>query len=142
VILVDVNLLVYSIDAGNRFHAETRTWWDNVLSSEQKVGLCLPSILGFLRLATNPRIFESPLAVHDAIGRIEGWLDQPRTTLLLPTTRHWKILRGLLESLGLAANLTTDAHLAAYAIEHGYELYSNDTDFGRFPDLRWVNPLT
>jgi uncharacterized protein len=141
VILPDVNLLVYSIDETSPFHSATRRWWDAALSSTEAVGLCYPSVLGFVRLTTSRSVFESPLAVDDAVGIAESWLAQPNVTLLVPTPRHWPILAELLRAATRGATLTTDAHLAAHAIEHGYTLYSNDLDFGRFEGLRWKNPL-
>lgn len=140
-IFPDVNLLVYAVDATSPFHARARRWWDAVLSSDQPVGLCYPSLLGFVRLVTNRRVFESPLGLGGALDIAESWLRQPNANLVLPTGRHWSILSGLLRSAAGSANLTTDAHIAAYAIEHGYTLYSNDWDFGRFAELRWKNPL-
>jgi toxin-antitoxin system PIN domain toxin len=141
VILPDVNLLVYSVDATSPLHAKTRRWWDGVLSSTEAVALCYPSVLGFVRLTTNRSVFESPLGIDDSLEIVASWLAQPTVTLLLPTARHWPILATLLRSATRGANLTTDAHLAAHAIEHGCTLYSNDRDFGRFEGLRWMNPL-
>ncbi len=141
-ILPDVNLLVYAIDEISPFHEQSREWWDQLLSSTKPVGLSYPSILGFIRLTTNRRIFESPLSIDAAVGYVESWLGQPNTTLLLPTARHWRMLAKFLRSTGVGANLTTDAHLAALAIEHGCTLCSNDGDFERFEGLRWENPLS
>ena len=140
-ILPDVNLLIYAVDESSRFHEKTRDWWDEVLSSPQIVGLCYPSLLGFIRLVTNRRIFDAPLPVSEALEYVAAWLAQPNTTIVVPTSRHWPLLANLLESAGVAANLTTDAHIAALAIEHGYTVYSNDSDFGRFEQLQWINPL-
>jgi toxin-antitoxin system PIN domain toxin len=142
VILPDVNLLVYSVDETSPFHSQTRRWWDGALSSTEAVGLCYPSVLGFVRLTTSRSVFESPLGVDDAVQIATRWLAQPNVTLLVPTPRHWPILSALLRSATSGASLTTDAHIAAHAIEHGYTLYSNDRDFGRFEGLRWRNPLT
>ena len=140
-ILPDVNLLVYAVDETSIFHADAKVWWDGTLSSTRIVGLCYPSLLGFIRLVTSRRVFESPLSVDDAVAYAEGWLAQPNTTIVVPTARHWPLLAELLKSTGVAANLTTDAHIAALAIEHGYTVYSNDSDFSRFKNLRWENPL-
>ncbi len=140
-ILPDVNLLVYAIDETSIFHNDAKTWWDETLSSSRIVGLCYPSILGFIRLVTNRRIFASPLSVAETVEYVDGWLAQPNTTIVVPSPRHWPILVTLLESTGVGANLTTDAHIAALAIEHGFTVYSNDSDFGRFDNLRWENPL-
>lgn len=141
-ILPDVNLLVYAVDATSPFHDRTRRWWDDALSSTLTVGLCFPSMLGFIRLTTNRRMFEAPLGVGDALDRVQSWLDQPNVMLLAPTARHWSILSGLLRSSVAGTNLTTDAHIAAYAIEHAGTVYTNDRDFGRFEGLRWKNPLS
>ena len=98
-------------------------------------------ILGFLRLTTNPRVMPHPLPVDNATAIVDTWLAQPPARCLEPTERHGPLLRGLLRKTGSAGNLTTDAHLAALAIEHGATLMSTDNDFARFPGLRWRDPL-
>ena len=98
-------------------------------------------VLGFVRISTSARIFETPLTVEQAGSTVDGWLAQPVVRMVEPTERHWPILRALLESSGSGGNLTSDAHLAALAIEHGAVLCSADRDFGRFDKLRWHNPL-
>ena len=140
-ILQDVNLLVYAVDETSAFHPRARTWWDNALSSSQIVGLCYPSMLGFIRLTTNRRVFVAPLSVDQAMEYVHSWLAQSNTTTVVPTPRHWPLFETLLKSTGTGANLTTDAHIAALAIEHGYTVFSNDADFSRFENLRWKNPL-
>lgn len=140
-ILPDINLLVYAVDETSPYHAASRRWWDETLSSTQTVALCWPSILGFVRLVTNRRIFQSPMTAAEALDRVDGWLAQPNSFLVSPTPRHWSLLSTLLRSMGVAGNLTTDAHIAALAIEHGATLCSNDNDFARFEQLRWENPL-
>ncbi len=105
------------------------------------MGLAWAVVLGFLRLATSARIFPRPLDPEQALAVVDGWLARPCVTALAPGEEHWRILRGLLGESGTAGNLTTDAHLAALAIEHGAELCSTDADFARFPRLSWVNPL-
>lgn len=90
---------------------------------------------------SGPRILESPLPVETAVDHVSDWLAQPNARFLLPGARHLEIAFDLLRTLGTAGNLTTDVQLAALAIEHKGELHSNDTDFGRFDDLQWVNPL-
>ena len=112
-----------------------------VLSGQEPVGFTWPVLLAFLRLATRAQIFENPLTLQEAFEIIDGWLAQPCALILSPTERHLSIIRGLLDPLGTAGNLTTDADLAALAIEHGGEVCSADADFGRFHGLRWWNPL-
>jgi toxin-antitoxin system PIN domain toxin len=98
-------------------------------------------VFGFVRIVTNPRILAEPLSVSDAIAYVNGWFEQPCVQIVEPLDGHWGLAASLLEQAGTAGNLTTDAHLAALAIQHGCELCSTDTDFGRFPGLRWRNPL-
>lgn len=137
-----VNLLVHAHDSGSRRHGAARAWWEALMNASGSVGLPWVAILGFIRITTNPRILDDPLDVGGAIRRVRSWLAQPQTVLIHPGDRHADILFGLLEAAGTAGNLTTDAHLAALAIEHQAELHSTDSDMARFPGLRWVNPLT
>ena len=95
----------------------------------------------FVRLSTRAHVFTHPLDGAEAFDIVEGWLAQPCAVVVHPTERHLEVLRGLVEPLGTAGNITTDAHLAALAVEHGAEICSADSDFARFPGLRWTNPL-
>jgi len=141
VIIVDLNLLLYAVNEQAPDHLEARRWWESALNGDRTVGLTWLVILGFLRLTTHPRVMPHPIAHDDALRVVEGWLQQPPTEIVSPTPRHWEILRSLLQPLSTAGNLTSDAHLAAIAIEHGAELCSADSDFSRFRQLNWVNPL-
>lgn len=105
------------------------------------MGFAWVVLLAFLRLCTRPVVFSRPLSTEQGLDLLEAWLAQPCARVLEPTERHLGLVRELLAPLGTAGNLTTDAHLAAIALEHGAELCSCDADFGRFPGLRWVNPL-
>lgn len=140
-IVVDVNLLLYAVISGFTQHEAALTWWEEVLNGPDEVGLASPAIFGFLRISTNPRILESPLAVEAATGYVSDWLAQPGARFLTPGPRHLDIAFDLLRGVGTAGNLTTDVQLAALAIEHDAEMCSNDADFGRFAGLRWTNPL-
>jgi len=140
-ILPDINLLLYAhVDAFPQ-HKRARAWWEGLLGGTAQVGIAAPALFGFLRLATSRRLFDPPMDVEAALIRVEGWLARPNVRFLQPGPRHLEIAAALLRRLGTAANLTTDAQLAALAIEFQGELHSNDSDFGRFPELRWVDPL-
>jgi uncharacterized protein len=141
VIIVDINLLIYANITSFPQHAAARAWWERVLSRDESIGLASPVIFGFIRVAANPRIFAPPLPVPDAVARVESWLDRRHVNLLVPGPRHLVIAFELLRLLGTAASLTTDVQLAALAIENQAELCSHDTDFARFPGLRWRDPL-
>jgi toxin-antitoxin system PIN domain toxin len=139
-ILPDVNVLVHAHNAESAVHARARHWWDACLSGPEGVGLAWAALLGFVRLTTNRTVVARPFPVPDVMARIESWLDLPHIHLAQPSDTHFSRLRSELERLGTAGNLTTDAHLAVLAMERGYILYTTDTDFARFPGLRWVNP--
>ena len=140
-ILPDVNLLLHAYNLDSPRHADARAWWERVLGAPGPVGLSWSVILGYVRISTHPRILANPLPVAKACAHVEAWLAQPQVALVHPGDRHAAILFDLLRGLGTAGNLTTDAHLAALAIEHQAELQSTDADFARFPGLRWRNPL-
>ncbi len=131
----------YAVDESSPHHEPARTWLEERLSGSETFAFSWSVLLAFLRLATHPRVFEVPLELDEALDLIDSWLAQPCGTVIHPTDRHSPHLRELLGPLGTAANLTTDAHLASLAIEHGAELCSADTDFSRFSRLRWVNPI-
>ena len=139
-ILPDVNVLVHAHNADSAVHEKARRWWDSCLSGTQGVGLAWATILGFVRITTNRRIVQRPLAVADVMARLDQWLTLPHVHIAQPTDSHFPRLRAEFERLGVAANLTTDAHLAVLAMERGYVLYSTDSDFARFDGLRWINP--
>jgi len=140
-ILVDANILLYAEDSLHPRHEQARTWWDDRLSGTGVVCLCWTVLCAFIRIATNPRVFESPLSLEQAVARVQSWLDQPCTRVIRPTERHWIVFQQVLADGQAVANLVTDAHLAALAIEHGCELASTDADFARFSKLKWKNPL-
>jgi toxin-antitoxin system PIN domain toxin len=140
-IFPDANLLLYAEDSLSKHHAAALRWWDDVLSSSTPVHLCWPVLNAYLRIATNPRLYDRPLTPEEVMARIDSWLEQPCVRIVVPTERHWEIMREQLGESGATGNLVSDAHLAALAIEHGSTLYSTDADFSRFPALRWVNPL-
>ena len=141
-ILVDVNLLVYAWDRGAACHESAVRWLDSKLSESARVGLPWECLLGFMRVVTNPRIYERPAPVNVAWRQVEHWLSARSAWVPLPGDRHQEILGRLLIRLGGGARLIPDAHLAALAIEHGLDLCSTDGDFARFDGLRWVNPLS
>ncbi len=140
-ILVDANILLYAEDQLSPSHIKARTWWDTALSGVSPVCLCWTVLQAFIRIGTNPRVFEHPLSRDQAIARIQSWMDQPCTRIVNPTERHWMVFQQMLREGQAVANLVTDAHLAAIAIEHGCEIISTDSDFSRFPGIRWRNPL-
>lgn len=139
--LLDVNLLIYALDESSPRHREAHRWVQELFSGRATVALAWVVLLGFVRLTTRPQVMQAPLTADEALDIVDGWLACPNVVVVHPTDRHAAVLRELLSPLGTAGNLTTDAHLAALAIEHGAELCSCDADFSRFPGLRWRDPL-
>jgi toxin-antitoxin system PIN domain toxin len=139
-IIPDLNLLVYAYNPDALAHRQAKLWWEQLLQGGATVGLPWVVVTGFVRLSTTRGVLAQPATVAEALHRVEAWLAEPCITLLNPGSRHFEILK---QTLGCTAGgaMTTDAHLAALAIEHRAELHSNDSDFGRFPGLRWTNPL-
>jgi hypothetical protein len=139
--LVDANLLLYAHDPRATQHEASRAWLEAALSGSELVRFAWVTLWAFLRISTNPRVFERPLSTKEAEEAVSSWLAQPLAGVLEPAERHWEILTGLMHSGQTTGPLVMDAALAAIAIEHGATLHTTDRDFARFPGLRWINPL-
>ena len=140
-IFVDANLLLYAYHTRAPEHARSRAWLEAALSGPERVGFAWLTLWAFLRIATNPRVFDRPLSVTEAESAVSSWLAQPAAIILEPEERHWEILRGLMRDGQTAGPLVMDAVVASIAIEHGATLYTTDRDFSRFIGLKWLNPL-
>lgn len=140
-ILVDANLLVYAHVDSLMQHAKAHAWLDQQLNAGTRVGLPWPSLLSFVRLVSNPRIFQRAVSVAEAWRQVEDWLACENVWIPLPTERHAAVMSELLAAQPLKSDLIPDAHLSALAIEHGLTLCSTDGDFARFAELHWINPL-
>jgi toxin-antitoxin system PIN domain toxin len=141
-ILLDANLLIYAVNEHAPLNRKAKSWLESALSGPQTVGFSWNVLLAFLRLTTRPGLFRNPLSVGAAFDLVASWLDQSSATIVHPGPHHMRVLRELILPLGTGGNLTSDAHLAALAIEYGAELCSFDTDFSRFKGLKWRNPLS
>lgn len=139
--MLDANLLLYAVNEDAPRHIEARTWLEEVLSGTETVAFTWIVLLAFLRLSTKAVVFRRPLKPGEAFARIESWLSVPCAKVVHPAERHLSILKDLVLPLGTAGNITSDAHLAAMAMEHGAQLCSCDTDYARFPGLNWFDPL-
>jgi toxin-antitoxin system PIN domain toxin len=140
--LIDANLLVFAVHEEGQFHDKARDWLNAQLNGDRQIGVPWLSLGAFMRIITNPRIFREPLAPTEAWQRVEDWLTNDLVWTPAPTPRHAKILGELIEHHHPRGNLIADAQLVALAIEHGLEVRSADTDFARFTEIRWNNPLS
>ncbi len=139
--IVDANLLLYAVDAAARQHEPARDWLVDQLNGQERVGLPWQSLTAFLRIATSPRASDHPLRAEQAWALVEAWLTADTAWIPAPTEGHASVLGGLIAKYSVTGNLVSDTHLAALAIEHGLAIASADTDFARFTEVRWVNPL-
>lgn len=140
--LVDANLLLYaSLDDFSQ-HPAARAWLEGQMNGPRRIGIPWPSLLAFLRITTNPRLFDRPLDMATSWQQVRSWISHPRVWVPVPGQRHGEILEQMLDASRIFANQVPGAHLAALAIEHGLTLYSTDHDFAAFPSLSWINPLT
>lgn len=139
--LLDANILLYAVDSTSPFHGRTRHWLESHLNGASRVGLPWLSLTAFIRISTNPRALREPLSIRQAWSFVEDWLAAAATWIPAPGRGHQQILGRLLADLDLRANLGTDAVLAALCIEHGLQIVSADSDFARFDEITWINPL-
>ena len=140
--LVDANLLLYAVDEDSHRHEAASTWLVDALNGQRRVGLPWQTLGAFLRISTHPRAAAVPLTPDQAWAQVEAWLSSPAAWIPQPTDAHASVLGSLIRSYQLNANMITDAQLAALAIEHGLTVLSADTDFARFKEVRWENPLS
>ena len=139
--LVDANLLLYAVDSTAPEHDQAAAWLTEQLNGDRRVGLPWESLTAFVRIATHPRASANPLPPAEAWRFVTDWLAAGSAWIPLPTDRHAAVLGALVARYRPFGNLVPDAHLAALAIEHGLEVCSADTDFARFSEIHWRNPL-
>jgi toxin-antitoxin system PIN domain toxin len=140
--IVDANLLLYAVDETSSRNATAAAWLQKTLNGDSRVGLPWQTIGAFLRIVTHPRVTENALPAADAWRYVEDWLAVPVVWIPPATEITARVYARLCAQIDITANLVPDAQLAALAVEHGVEIASADTDFMRFPGLRWTNPLT
>ncbi len=138
--IVDANVLLYAVNADSPQHEPARRWLDGALSGGEMVGFDWVVLLAFLRIATHPSIFPSPLTVDAAFDAMDVWLSSANARLLVPTQRHAEMLRNVIDDVGVGGNLVTDAHIAALAREHQAPVVSFDRDFDRFSGVQRIEP--
>jgi toxin-antitoxin system PIN domain toxin len=139
--LVDANLLLYATDARSRFHGPAREWLLERLNGSRRLGLPWQSLAAFLRLSTHPRVAARPLGPDEAWAAVAGWLAAPAAWVPEPGSTYPQLLGEMIVRHDARGNLIPDAQLATLALEHGLTVCSADTDFARFGEIRWENPL-
>jgi toxin-antitoxin system PIN domain toxin len=138
--LVDANVLLNAVNLDSQQHEAARSWIDGALSDGEPVGFSWLVIVAFIRIATKPGIFPTPLSADEAVDFLRGWLGQPSATVREATARHLDVLAGLIADVGTAGNLVSDAHLAALAVEYDASVVTFDRDFLRFGGVDVIVP--
>lgn len=141
-ILPDANLLLYAYDASSPFHRKASAWLTGILLGPESVGFCVPVVFAFVRISTSTRAFTDPLTIEEAATHLTDWLDQPNAQFVEMQLVDLRHALTLLRSAGTGGNLTTDAQVAAIALRLRAVVHTTDTDYARFRDLRWHNPLS
>jgi len=139
--LVDANILLYAVDDNSPFHEPARAWIEDALNGSRRVAIPWMSLAAFLRIATNPRALRDPLQPATAWALVEGWLAADPVWTPSPGSGHATILGRLVTEMDLRGHLVSDAVLAALCIEYGLDIVSADSDFARFTEVTWVNPI-
>jgi toxin-antitoxin system PIN domain toxin len=141
VTLVDANVLLYAVDEQATQHPAAKRWLEDALNGPGRVGLPWQSLTAFVRIATHPRALVRPLRAAEAWKYVTDWLDAPAAWVPEPGRGHRQLLGQLICDRDLRGNLVSDAVLAALCLEHGLTMVSADSDFARFPEIAWVNPV-
>lgn len=140
-IVVDANVLLYAHDASDPRQVQAARWLEDTVGGTEAVGLAMSTLLGFIRIATDPRVYLVPITAAQAIELVESWLRRANVQLIGPTDAHWRTLADLAVAGQARGPLLMDAHLAALTLEHGASLATTDRDFSRFPGLRTIDPI-
>lgn len=138
--LVDANILLYAYNSRSEHHQACRDWLENAFAGPSPVALPWLSIWAFVRIGTNPRVFERPFRLEEAREVVDSWLDVKFVNVARPGERHWDILSDVMRRARVSGPLVTDAVLAALAIEHGATVCTTDRDFSRFDGVNVFDP--
>jgi len=139
--LVDANILLFAVDKQSPFHLSAESWLTEKLNGSRRIALPWQSLGAFLRISTHASASQNPLTPLAAWRIVEDWLESEAAWIPLETERHAEVLGSLVTSYQLRGKLISDAQLAALAIEHGLTVCSADTDFARFTEIQWENPI-
>lgn len=139
-IVIDANVLLYAHDSSDPRHKAAARWFEATIGSTEAVAFALTTVLAFIRLSTDPRVYAVPIDVPRAIELVESWLRRDNVHLIGPTDAHWRTLLDLAVAGQARGPQVMDAHLAALTIEHGATLATVDRGFSRYADLRTIDP--
>lgn len=139
----DVNVLIYAHrEDGHPEHPRFAAWVTSLATGPEPFALSVLALVGFLRIVTNPRIFRRASTLEEALDFAGELVRRPSARLIGPGPQHWELVAKICRSAQAKAKLIADAQHAAIAIEHGCTWVTTDSDFARFPLLRWRHPFS
>jgi hypothetical protein len=138
-IVPDTNLLLYAHNAASPYNKKARAWWSQCLAGDEQIRVPIVVVFGFIRIATNARLFPNAMSSDEALTAVQSWFNSPSVSIV--EDPYQERVFSLIKQIGDRGNLVTDAQIAAVALEENGVLHTADTDFHRFPELRVLNPL-
>jgi toxin-antitoxin system PIN domain toxin len=139
---IDVNLLLYASDRSSDRHAASRQFLERCAGRPDVLCLAWPTLMAYLRIATHPRIFDTPLTPDEALGNVAALLALPQVRAVSELEGFLGAYRHVSSNLPVRGNLVPDTQLAAILFQHGVRtLYSNDRDFRKFESLDLRDPF-
>lgn len=136
-----MNVLIYAHRPDMPGHERFSEWLSSVVNDDPVYGMSEIVLSSFIRVVTNPRVFDRPTSFDEAVAAADALRTRPNCVLISPGPAHWDIFTRLCRETSVKGDLIADAYLAALAIESGSEWITTDRDFSRFPGLRWRHPL-
>jgi uncharacterized protein len=140
-VLCDVSVLLQAAMSKSPHHATCRKNVSRLLGDGRPFAVSELVLASVVRIATNPRAFDPPANIESAFAFVRALRDHQGAVTIGPGERHFAIFEDLVRAANIRGSDTTDAYLAALALEHGCEWWTTDRDFARFPGLRWRNLL-
>jgi len=141
VILPDVNVLVYALRKDSEAHESYHRWLRSALNVDEVLLIADIVLNSVVRIVTNPRIYMKPSTFEETFEFCDRILDAKNTVRISPGPRHWSLFCGYCKLIHPQGSLVTDSYLAGLAAENDAELISTDSDFSKYPGLRYKHPL-
>jgi toxin-antitoxin system PIN domain toxin len=139
VILCDVGVLLNAMVERSAHHEVCRRELERLRARPGEMAVCDLVLAAVLRIGSNPRVFRPCPTAAEVFAFVEALRAPAEVRRVSPGLRHWTIFRDLVLGGDVQGADTTDAYLAALALEHGCEWWTTDRGFERFPGLRWRN---
>jgi toxin-antitoxin system PIN domain toxin len=141
-LLPDVNVLIYAHrEDSTPDHHRFAEWLTQLATGPEPFALSVLALSGLVRITTNPRVFKTPSTLDQVFAFVGELTARPTARVVVPGPDHLAIFEHLCRDSRAAGKLVADAQHAAVAIENGCTMATTDSDYDRFPGLRWQHPL-